>query len=90
MIIGRDISQSIFFKSVLLAFLTASLVAMLTFRYNSHARFQIAFLDGSFYFLWGILYHVHRRNLTRKILGEYLGIALMIIVIGFALTGGGR
>ena len=87
MIIGRDLSHSLFYKTVLVIVFGTSLVALVLLRYNASGQFNVTTLVGIFYILWGSLFHLHKRNLNIKVLGEYLSIGLLIIAVGFLLVG---
>ncbi len=87
MIIGRDLSHSLFYKMVLIIVFATSLVALILLRYNANAQFELITMVGVFYILWGSLFHLHKRNLNLKVLGEYLSIGLLIIAVGFILVG---
>ena len=58
-------------------------LAVLFSRFNENRQFLLITLLVLFYLLWGYLYHDLRKDLTRKLFGEYLIIALIALAAGF-------
>lgn len=52
-------------------------------RFDENKQFLLILLLVAFYLLWGYLYHELRRDLTRKLFGEYLLVALIALAAGF-------
>ncbi|MFZ1721694.1 MAG: hypothetical protein WAU07_04265 [Microgenomates group bacterium] len=41
---------------------------------------------GTFYFIWGIATHLSAEHITKRIVGEYLAVALLVCVLLLAVT----
>lgn len=58
-------------------------VAFYLWRFDMAKRFEVLVLLVAFYLLWGFAYHHTKGDATRKILLEYLMIALIALGAGF-------
>ena len=58
-------------------------VAVYRLRYDSTSQFLVILVITLFYLLWGTTYHHIKGEIKKKLLLEYLLIALIVIIVGF-------
>lgn len=51
------------------------------FYHDNLVKFKIAVLTSAAYFFWGIIHHLSERNLTFKVMVEYMLMALLSLVL---------
>ncbi len=82
----RELKAHPYAYSLLAIVVTATVVGYLAaWPYRAYQR-GIAIVFGSFYFVWGALTHLHADHITRRILLEYAGVALLVVLILIGLT----
>lgn len=74
-----DITAHIF----LIVGLIVGSVAIYRLRFDSTSQFLVILIIVLFYFLWGTTYHHIKGEITKKLLLEYLIIALIVTIAGF-------
>ena len=58
-------------------------VAIYRLRFDSTSQFLVILIIVLFYLLWGTTYHHIKGEIEKKLLLEYLIIALIVIITGF-------
>ncbi len=76
-----DITHHLFHYAILLLIIFGGLLAFFSFRGYPQTQFLIGLVVAFAYTIWGIIHHLVERNLTVKIIIEYLLISLLAIVI---------
>jgi len=84
----KDISQPAFHNLIFISVIFFSIWAFLLLRFNPTAQFSLILAVAVFYFFWAIVYHLHRKDLTRKVLIEYILYGLIAVVVGFIILYG--
>lgn len=62
-------------------------LAILVLDFDSTSRLAVVVLFAFFYILWGVIYHMLRRDITRRIFFEYLILSAMAVVVGILVFG---
>lgn len=70
-----------FLQYLTLVFLIASTVILYIKLNYSMYRFTLIIVSSSLYIVWGIWHHLVDKNLTLKILLEYILIAITVIIL---------
>jgi hypothetical protein len=55
---------------------------------NSSIRFLLILAISLIYFFFGIFHHYEEKNLSKKIVFEYMGVSLIVFVVLFSLLIG--
>ena len=63
--------------------IAAGLVAFFIFKSSTDAQFAVIVATSVFYLLWGVIYHLLKNDLSKKLLIEYTMIALITVGVGF-------
>ena len=63
--------------------LAVGAAAIYRLRYDSTSQFLVILVITLFYLLWGTTYHHIKGEIKKKLLLEYLLIALIVIIVGF-------
>ncbi len=79
------LSQLWFYFAVLIA-IGLALVVLYVLRYQPLAQFLVVVTASSLYFLAGVIYHLGKRDLSKNIVLEFLGIAIFVILAFGILT----
>lgn len=61
--------------------LSMGLGGLLYFRFETAAQIAVVVVMAIFYVFWGILHHLHDRNLTGKIVLEYISLSALATFI---------
>jgi hypothetical protein len=65
--------------------LAVGFLAILRMRSDSTAQFLVILALVVFYFIWGIIYHNLKNDLTRKLFLEYLLLGIISVFCGFVV-----
>ena len=68
--------------------LIVGVAAIYRLRFDSTSQFLVILIITLFYLLWGTTYHHIKGEITKKLLLEYLIIALIVIIAGFLVFAG--
>ena len=68
--------------------LAVGAVAIYRLRFASTSQFLVILIIVLFYLLWGTTYHHIKGEIEKKLLLEYLIIALIVIIAGFLVFVG--
>lgn len=63
-------------------------VAVYRLRFDSTSQFLVILVITLFYLLWGTTYHHIKGEISKKLFGEYLLIALIAALVGFLVFVG--
>jgi hypothetical protein len=63
--------------------IAAGLVAFFIFKSSTDVQFAVIVATSVFYLLWGVIYHLLKNDLSKKLLIEYTMIALITVGVGF-------
>ena len=81
----KDISQPTFHNLVFISVVFFSIWAFLLLRFNPQAQFFLIIAVAVFYLAWAVTYHLWRKDLSLKILTEYLLYSVIAAVVGFII-----
>lgn len=60
-------------------------VAIFIWRFDTNRQFLIVCLLVAFYLIWGYSYHTLKRDISRRLILEYLAISLIGILAAFVV-----
>lgn len=61
--------------------LAMGLGGLLYFRFETASQIAVVAIMSTLYVFWGILHHLHDRNLTGKVVLEYISLAVLVTFI---------
>lgn len=79
------LSHKLSYSALLLFLVTCSFLFLAVWPDVEYQRY-IILLISVFYFLWGVVVHLKRKQLSKKIVFEYFGISLFAGVILMLIT----
>lgn len=72
--------SDIWFYLLLTVFGIFALAGLYLLRYHPLTQFFVVIVLAIFYFLLGVLYHFLKKDLTKQIVAEFLGIAVFVVL----------
>lgn len=78
--------SDIWFYFLLVIFGIFALAALYLLRYHPLTQFFVVITLSTFYFLLGVLYHFLKKDLTKQVVFEFLGIAVFAVLSFGILT----
>lgn len=58
--------------------LALGILGLVYFRFDVASQIAVAGILGVLYVFWGIFHHVHEKNLTSKVIWEYVAMAALV------------
>ena len=68
------------FLTLLLIF-AFGLTGMVYFRFETASQIAVALIMCALYVFWGVFHHLHDRDLSGKVVAEYLSLACLVFVV---------
>ena len=68
--------------------LIVGVAAIYRLRFDSTSQFLVILIITLFYLLWGTTYHHIKGEISKKLLLEYLIIALIVLIAGYLVFAG--
>jgi hypothetical protein len=70
---------------LLFGILMAGFAGLIIFSYDKHFQFAVAAATAVAYVFWGIIHHIHHKDLHIETVLEYIAVAVLGLVILFTL-----
>lgn len=83
----KEVTKELSHHLTLLGIAALSVVGALMFSYDTNFQKALAISATLSFVSWGVIHHWLNHNLTWKITAEYIGVALLGLVILFSLIG---